>query len=99
MTNPALAETNKQGIERFLRAKEDKNFAKLLKVRELGPEHIENRTKLRQSIQVHIYSVDSSFVLIHVRQIVQDRVRQLGDQVATMKRRVERAKSGESSMK
>ncbi|KAF8340014.1 uncharacterized protein EI90DRAFT_3038800 [Cantharellus anzutake] len=76
------AETNKQEIERFLRAREDKNFAKLLKVRELGPEHVENQTKLRQSIQ-----------------LVQDRVRQLEDQVTAMKHRIERAKSGETSLK
>ncbi|KAF9519989.1 hypothetical protein BS47DRAFT_1264915, partial [Hydnum rufescens UP504] len=46
------AETNKQEAERFLRAREDKNFAKLLKVRALGPEHLENQTRLRRSIQL-----------------------------------------------
>jgi nucleoporin NUP159 len=41
----------REEVDRFLRAKEDKKFAEMIKVRTLGPEHTENQLKLRKSIQ------------------------------------------------
>jgi nucleoporin NUP159 len=41
----------REEVDRFLRAKEDKKFAEMVKVRTLGPEHTENQLKLRKSIQ------------------------------------------------
>lgn len=41
------ANTRKEEIERFNRAKEDDNFAKMLRGRTLGPEHLETRARLR----------------------------------------------------
>jgi len=41
----------REEVDRFLRAKDDKKFAEMIKVRTLGPEHTENQVKLRKSIQ------------------------------------------------
>ena len=41
----------REEVDRFLRAKDDKKFAEMIKVRTLGPEHSENQLKLRKSIQ------------------------------------------------
>ena len=41
----------REEVDRFLRAKDDKEFAEMIKVRTLGPEHSENQLKLRKSIQ------------------------------------------------
>ncbi|KAK0495369.1 hypothetical protein EDD18DRAFT_1171899 [Armillaria luteobubalina] len=41
------ANTRKEEIERFNRAKEDDSFAKMLRGRTLGPEHLETRARLR----------------------------------------------------
>lgn len=41
------ANTRKEEIERFNRAKEDDSFARMLRSRTLGPEHLETRARLR----------------------------------------------------
>ncbi|KAK0469922.1 uncharacterized protein EV420DRAFT_77584 [Desarmillaria tabescens] len=41
------ANTRKEEIERFNRAKQDDSFAKMLRSRTLGPEHLETRVRLR----------------------------------------------------
>ncbi|KAH9481729.1 hypothetical protein JR316_0006256 [Psilocybe cubensis] len=43
--------TRKEEIARFHKAKDDKDFAKMLKSRTLGPEHIETQTHLRKNIR------------------------------------------------
>ncbi|KAJ3478933.1 hypothetical protein NLJ89_g12357 [Agrocybe chaxingu] len=45
------AGTRKEEIARFNRAKDDKEFAKMLRARTLGPEHSETQTQLRKSIR------------------------------------------------
>ena len=45
------SETKKDEISRFIRARKDPEFARIVKVRQLGPEHIENQQKLRKSMQ------------------------------------------------
>ncbi len=49
--NIPAAEMKREEVDRFLRAKDDKKFAEMIKVRTLGPEHSENQLKLRKSIQ------------------------------------------------
>ncbi|KDR78947.1 hypothetical protein GALMADRAFT_64299, partial [Galerina marginata CBS 339.88] len=44
--------TRKEEIARFNKAKHDKEFAKMLKARTLGPELTETQTHLRKSIRV-----------------------------------------------
>ena len=41
----------REEVDRFLRAKDDRKFAEMIKVRTLGPEHTENQLKLRKCIQ------------------------------------------------
>ncbi|GLB40668.1 putative nuclear pore complex [Lyophyllum shimeji] len=45
------AGTRKEEISRFNKAKSDKEFAKMLKSRTLGPEHLETQTQLRRNIR------------------------------------------------
>ncbi|EGN99042.1 hypothetical protein SERLA73DRAFT_54886, partial [Serpula lacrymans var. lacrymans S7.3] len=51
-SNMLKAGTRKEEIVRFNRAKTDEEFAKMLKVRTLGPEHLEAQSQLRRDIQV-----------------------------------------------
>jgi len=46
------AGTRREEIARFNKAKDDKEFAKMLKARTLGPEHSETQTQLRKSVRV-----------------------------------------------
>ncbi|KAG5646794.1 hypothetical protein DXG03_002171 [Asterophora parasitica] len=45
------ANTRKEEISRFNKAKNDKEFARMLKARTLGPEHLETQTQLRRNIR------------------------------------------------
>ncbi|RDB29456.1 hypothetical protein Hypma_014815 [Hypsizygus marmoreus] len=45
------AGTRKEEISRFNKANRDKDFAKMLKARTLGPEHLEAQTQLRRNIR------------------------------------------------
>lgn len=42
------ADIKKDEIARFLRARQDPEFAKLVRIRHLGPEHVENQWRLRR---------------------------------------------------
>ncbi|KAG6884149.1 hypothetical protein C0993_000926, partial [Termitomyces sp. T159_Od127] len=50
-SNVLKAKTRREEIGRFNRAKDDKEFAKMLKARSLGPEHIETQAQLRRAIR------------------------------------------------
>ena len=62
---------NKEEIARFNKARTDTEFAKLLKVRTLGPEYLEIQSQLRRDIRVCImpailcgtHVVDRPFVI------------------------------------
>ncbi|KIJ52655.1 hypothetical protein M422DRAFT_26225 [Sphaerobolus stellatus SS14] len=47
-----ISETKKEELARWVRAREDPDFAKTLKPRSLGPEHAENQINLRKALQV-----------------------------------------------
>ena len=47
-----IAETRKEEIVRFAKAKADPEFARMLKARTLGPEHAETQNQLRKQIRV-----------------------------------------------
>ncbi|CAO1622512.1 unnamed protein product [Sympodiomycopsis kandeliae] len=71
------AETKREEAARFLRARTDPEFAKLIRVRQLGPEHAANQAKLRsssQSVRERIQQVES--YLTELRKRIRDR--QLG---------------------
>ncbi|GAC97179.1 hypothetical protein PHSY_004764 [Pseudozyma hubeiensis SY62] len=46
------AEAKREEVARFIRARSDPEFAKMIRVRQLGPEHVENQNKLRKASQV-----------------------------------------------
>jgi len=46
----------KEEVSRFMKAKNDKEFAKMLKSRALGPEHSEMQARLRKNIRVRTQS-------------------------------------------
>ncbi|KAJ6468466.1 hypothetical protein C8R45DRAFT_909556 [Mycena sanguinolenta] len=50
-SNLLKAGTRREEIGRFLKAQHDNDFAKMLKSRTLGPEHLETQTHLRRSIR------------------------------------------------
>ncbi|KAJ7650651.1 hypothetical protein FB45DRAFT_819946 [Roridomyces roridus] len=50
-SNLLKAGTRREEIGRFLKAQHDNDFAKMLKSRTLGPEHLETQTQLRRSIR------------------------------------------------
>jgi hypothetical protein len=50
MISPVLA--RKEEIARFNKARTDQSFARMLKSRTLGPDHIEMQTQLRRDIRV-----------------------------------------------
>ena len=58
------AETRKEEIARFSKAKADPDFAKMLKARTLGPEAAETQSQLRKQIRVSAEIVKTDFVLI-----------------------------------
>lgn len=46
------AETKREEAARFIRAKSDPAFAKMVRVRQLGPEQVENQKKIRLAVEV-----------------------------------------------
>jgi len=60
----SIAKTRKEEIARFQKAKNDKEFAKILKSRSLGPELSETQMHLRKSIRVRILVVLVSKLLL-----------------------------------
>ncbi|SNX82472.1 related to nucleoporin [Melanopsichium pennsylvanicum] len=46
------AEAKREEVARFIRARSDPEFAKMIRIRQLGPEHVENQNKLRKASQV-----------------------------------------------
>ncbi|EPQ30288.1 uncharacterized protein PFL1_02404 [Pseudozyma flocculosa PF-1] len=46
------AEAKREELARFIRARSDPEFAKIVRVRQLGPEHVENQNRLRKTSQL-----------------------------------------------
>lgn len=46
-----IAETKREEAARFIRARSDPEFAKMVRLRQLGPEQVENQKKIRHSIE------------------------------------------------
>lgn len=47
-----ISETKREELSRWVKAKDDPDFAKILKSRSLGPEHTENQLRLRKLLQI-----------------------------------------------
>lgn len=94
--NTLAAEMKREEVDRSLRAKNDKKFAEMIKVRTLGPEHTENQSKLRKNIQA---SRSVNCVLsINFGQTQRDRVIQLEEHVQQLKKKVDQAKTGKKPL-
>lgn len=52
--NLMIAETKREEAARFIRAKSDPIFAKMVRVRQLGPEQVETQKNLRMAVQVSV---------------------------------------------
>lgn len=50
----STAETKREEAARFIRARSDPVFAKMVRVRQLGPEQVENQRKIRHSMEVSL---------------------------------------------
>lgn len=48
----SAAETKREEAARFIRARCDPVFAKMVRVRQLGPEQVENQKKIRVAVEV-----------------------------------------------
>jgi nucleoporin NUP159 len=46
----------KEEVIRFSKAKDDAEYAKILKTRSLGPEHLETQIQLRRGVRVRVVS-------------------------------------------
>lgn len=49
------AETKREEAARFLRARSDPVFAKMVRVRQLGPEQVENQKRIRLQVEVSLF--------------------------------------------
>jgi hypothetical protein len=61
------AGTRREEIARFNKAKDDKEFAKMLKARTLGPEHSETQTQLRKCVRVGFFILSLLLIPTSVR--------------------------------
>lgn len=50
------AETKREEAARFIRARDDPVFAKMVRVRQLGPEQLEHQKLLRSNVEVSGFS-------------------------------------------
>ena len=95
----SLAGTRKEEISRFNKAKTDKEFAKMLKSRTLGPEHLETQTQLRRSIRVRFFFKFCWFFMYHTFQTIRDRIQRLEENLKASKKKLNERKSGRPSLK
>ncbi|KAF8838595.1 hypothetical protein BDN67DRAFT_70954 [Paxillus ammoniavirescens] len=98
-SNMLKAGTRKEEIIRFNRAKTDTEFAKMLKVRTLGPEYTEAQSQLRRDIRVgFLISEGRSSYHIH-QQAIRDRVQKLEDHLQASKKRINELKLGRPGLR
>lgn len=62
----SLAETRKEEIVRFSKAKADPDFARMLKTRTLGPEAAETQSHLRKQIRVSTMETEEETALMNI---------------------------------
>lgn len=52
----STAQTKREEAARFIRARSDPVFAQMVRVRQLGPEQVENQKKIRLAVEVSLAS-------------------------------------------
>jgi hypothetical protein len=55
--NKSTAQTKREEAARFIRARSDPVFAQMVRVRQLGPEQVENQKKIRLAVEVSLASL------------------------------------------
>ena len=83
---------------RFSKAVNNPDFSRMLRTRNLGPEHLEKQTRLRKQVRVRA-SVSCQFVFSHTPQSIRDRVEKLESHLQAAKKKSEREKSGKVGFK
>ena len=94
----SIGDLKREESARFIRARSDPEFRKMLKVRQLGPEQVENQKVLRQNSQVSSPSRctgQAHFLLQHVYETIA----KVEEQVAVLKAQIEEKKSGKQGLK
>ena len=99
--NISIAETLKEEIVRFSKAKADPEFARMLKDRTLGPDAAETQSQLRKQIRVSnellpLYTVVGKLPYL---QLINDRIEQLEGHLSSCKKKVEERRKGKPSLK
>jgi len=93
LSTTRTAFTRKEEVARFGKAINNPDFARMLRTRNLGPEHLEKQTRLRKQVRVR-GCVLCQFTPPHVLQIIRDRVEKLESHLQAAKKKLEREKSG-----
>lgn len=93
------ANTRREEIARFNKAKSDKEFAKMLSTRSLGPEHLESQQQLRRGIRVRLSYVFAGFPSNLYSQAMRDRVQKLESHLQESKKKLSQAASGRPSIR
>jgi len=92
------ASTRKEEITRFSKAVNNPDFSRMLRTRNLGPEHLEKQNRLRKQVRVRL-CVILPFTPAHVPQSIRDRVEKLESHLQAAKNKLEREKSGKTGFK
>ena len=90
--------TRKEEIARFSKAINNPDFARMLKTRNLGPEHLEKQVRLRKQVRVCVFCTMLIYVS-HVLQNIHDRVEKLEGHLQVAKKKLEREKTGKVGFK
>lgn len=96
---PVAATTRKEEILRFSKATSTAEFTKMMKLRTLGPEHLETQTKLRKQMRVGHFTCFLSHSAQLAHQNIRDRVEKLEAHLQSSKKTLSRQKSGKVAFK
>ena len=90
----------KEEVVRFGKAKDDAEFAKMLKVRSLGPEHLETQVQLRRGVRVSAcVLLSSDYFLTQKIQVIRDRIQKLEDHMQASKKKLGQMKLGRAGLR
>lgn len=92
------ASTRREEIARFSKAINNHDFARMLRTRNLGPEHLEKQTRLRKQVRVRACA-SCRLKPSYGPQNIRDRVEKLEGHLQIAKKKLEREKSGKVGFK
>ena len=89
----------KEEVVRFSKAKDDVEFAKILKARSLGPEHLETQIQLRRGVRVCVFSLLDCVIIDDIPQVLRDRIQKLEEHLVASKKRLSQLKLGKPGLR